>query len=58
MKQSQLNQSQLGVYLGSAYREDLTYHLAYAFRFQADTEVGRLHEAVKKVLTCHPATFR
>lgn len=55
MKQSQLNQSQLGVYLGSAYREDLTYHLAYAFRFQADTEVGRLHEAVKKVLTCHPA---
>lgn len=55
MRQSHLNRSQLGIYLGSAYREDLAYHIAYAFRFPADTEIARLKDAIKKVLACHPA---
>ncbi|MBP3298882.1 MAG: amino acid adenylation domain-containing protein [Muribaculaceae bacterium] len=55
MKQSSLSQSQLGIYLGSAYREDLAYHIAYAFRFSADTDPERLQAAVRKVLACHPA---
>lgn len=55
MRQSPLSQSQLGIYLGSAYREDLAYHIAYAFRFPADTDVSRLEAALKKVMACHPA---
>ncbi len=50
-----LSQSQLGIYLGSAYRDDLAYHIAYRFRFSADYDPERLRQAVKKVLACHPA---
>ena len=55
MRKSPLNQSQLGIYLGSAYREDLAYHIAFAFRYPADTDVMRLQKAVRKVLAAHPA---
>lgn len=55
MKNSPLSQSQSGIYLGSAYRDDLAYHIAYAFRFPADTSTERLEGALRKVLACHPA---
>ena len=55
MRQSPLSQSQLGIYLGSAYRNDLAYHIAYLFRFDADMNPNRLVEAVTKVLKFHPA---
>lgn len=55
MKQAPLSQSQLGIYLGSAYRDDLTYHIAYRFRFDAATDPARLRDAVKSVLRAHPA---
>lgn len=55
MRQSPLSQSQLGIYLGSAYRNDLAYHIAYLFRFDADMNPNRLVEAVTKVLKSHPA---
>lgn len=54
MKESPLSQSQLGIYLGSAYREDLAYHIAYAFTYPADTDPDGLKDAVNKVLKCHP----
>ena len=50
-----MSQSQLGIYLGSAEREDTAYHIAYAFRFPADTDTARLKAAVVEVLSCHPA---
>lgn len=55
MKKSSLSQSQLGIYLGSAYRDDLAYHIAYRFRFAAGYDPERIRQAVKKVLVCHPA---
>lgn len=55
MRQSLLSQSQLGIYLGSAYSDSLTYHLAFAYRFPADTAPDRIQDAVHKVLSCHPA---
>lgn len=55
MRQSPLSQSQLGIYLGSAYRNDLTYHIAFLFRFDADMNPDKLAEAATKVLTSHPA---
>lgn len=55
MKQSPLSQSQLGIYLGSAYREDSAYHIAYRFRFDPATDPHHLRCAVEKVLRCHPA---
>lgn len=55
MKRFPLSQSQLGIYLGSAYREDLAYHIAYIFRFAADMSEEYLSEAVRKVLAAHPA---
>lgn len=55
MKLTDLSQSQLGIYLDSAYRDDNAYIIAYRFRFPADYDVERLRDAVKKVLSCHDA---
>lgn len=55
MRLSPLSQSQLGIYLGSAYSNDLAYHIAYAFRFPSETDTNRLKLALKKVLAAHPA---
>lgn len=50
-----MSQSQLGIYLGSAYREDQIYHIAYRFRFPAGYDTERLRNALKRVLAIHPA---
>lgn len=55
MKRFPLSQSQLGIYLGSAYRNDLAYHIAYIFRFATDMTESHLSEALRKVLAAHPA---
>ena len=55
MRKSPLSQSQLGIYLGSAYREDQIYHIAYRFRFPAGYDAERLREALRRVLSMHPA---
>lgn len=55
MRQTSLNQSQLGIYLGSAYHDDLAYHIAYLFKFPAGYDPEHLRESVKKVQACHPA---
>lgn len=55
MRKSPLSQSQLGIYLGSAYREDQIYHIAYRFRFPAGYDTERLRDALKCVLATHPA---
>lgn len=55
MKQSPLSQTQLGIYLGSAYRDDLAYHIAYIFRFPADTDPDNLAAALRKTIAAHPA---
>lgn len=55
MRKSPLSQSQLGIYLGSAYREDQTYHIAYRFRFPAGYDTERLRDALKRVMAVHPA---
>lgn len=54
MKRTHLSQSQLGIYLGSAYRNDLIYHLGHIFRFSPELSVEKLTEAVRKVLVAHP----
>ena len=55
MKSSPLSQSQTGIYLGSAYRDDLIYHIAYAFRFGAGIDPERLAAAAYAILGYHPA---
>lgn len=55
MRQTALNQSQLGIYLGSAYHDDLNYHIAYLFRFPSGYDTRHLRESVKRVQACHPA---
>lgn len=55
MKRTALSQSQLGIYLGSAYRDDNAYHIAYRFRFPSDYDTQHLRDAVKKVQACHAA---
>lgn len=55
MIRTHLSQSQLGIFLGSAYRNDLAYHIAYIFRFPKEMATEKLSGAVRKVLAAHPA---
>lgn len=54
MKRIPLSQSQLGIYLDSAYRSDSAYHISFLCRFAAGYDTARLNEAIKMVAAAHP----
>lgn len=53
-KQSPLSQSQLGMYLSTAYSNDTKYHIAYMCTFEAGFDTDTLVDAIEKVARCHP----
>ena len=55
MRTSKLNQSQLGIYLDSAFREDTAYVLAFVLGLKVGIEAKQLKRALEMSIACHPA---
>lgn len=44
----------MGIFLGSAYREDNTYHIAFLCKFPVTQDIDKLNEALSKLRNAHP----
>lgn len=53
-RSSHLSQSQLGVYLATAYNPEIKYHVALLLRFNYDISESVLAHALEKIVACHP----